>query len=420
MDNVVDAIQSGGSDVDRTLTGVKSVLVRAFPFLAFIVVTTDFVLLHSSDEDDDARQTNERFTAAEIPTMGATIVRGRPTVYINANFMMNTLTNREERAFVIAHELLHIFFEHLGRQTEQGYHHTLWNIATDYCINYMLEELQSPHLKFPAFGGLYDTKYADMSSDQIYNILKEDFQKRGQEMLDGFGEPGENGNSPFDDVSTVTLSPEQKADLQAALSAALQSGQAAGTMKNSSLVKALYDMITPSINWREQFADYVTNAKDEYSSYKSYNPRSQRVIFPSSDGCRIHVMYAIDTSGSMSDEDVAEGLSQIKHIVSDYANWTVQFITCDVGVETVGVYHSENGDEFGDFCTEFGRGGGTDMNPIIEHANEVDDPPDVVVIHTDGYLTQQISDSDIPVIVVVTESGNQQFKSDCHNVVFVK
>ena len=392
------------SKVEETLTSTKTRLIRTFPFLAFVVVSAKYKI------------TNDPM----IKTMAATVSGTQPLIYIDEEFMMEKLTCVEERSFVIAHELMHLYFMHLGRQRDHGYHPKLWNVATDYFINYLLSELKSPNLTFPKWGGLYDEKYADMSSDEIYAKLLEDADHNMEKALSPFGEVGEGGDSPFDHVAEEDLTEDQKANIKAQLAASLQGGQLAGSMRNSALVKSLYELLEPTICWKDMLREYITKSRDEFYSYRRYNSRSGEIILPSSDGDSINLLFGIDTSGSMSNQDLAEGLTELKSIVDDFANWKVQFVTCEMDVDVVGDYSSEDGDDFTSFAQDYKRGGGTDMNPIIEHAESTDETPSAVIIVTDGYLSDELMSSHLPIIVVVTKSGNKDFESGEHLVVHIE
>jgi len=399
---------------EQALTEAKTLLIRTFPFMAFIVISAKYTIVDPDDE--------------QIQTMAATVAHGSPEILINPLFMMERLPTVQERTFVIAHEILHLYYHHLGRQRERGYHPRLWNVATDYFINYLLSDLESPNLVFPSFG-LCDAKYAGMSSDEIYLKILEEGDDNVDLIMSQYGEPGygmggdgeeEDGTKgqPFDHVSEVELSPDQEANLQAALSASLSSGMMPGSLRNSALVNSLYELLQPSIPWRDVLRDYVVKSRDEFYTYKRYNSRSSGgIIFPSSDGDKINLLFGIDTSGSMSKDDLSEGLTELKAIVDEFQNWKVNFVTCEMDVEVVGEYSSDIGDDFTSFSQEFYCGGGTDMNPIIAYAEELDETPNAVVIVTDGYIPE-LMHSHVPVILVVVRNGIDNLKT-IHEVVYI-
>jgi len=388
------------ADFEKVITKCKTMMIRTFPFMAFIVLTTKFK------------------TYRGVDTMAATVVGSRPTVLINPEFTMDKLKTDEERTFVFFHEILHLFYDHLGRQVKRGYDPRLWNIAADYFINSLIISMNSKHAQFPSMG-LYDEKYIGLCSDEIYQMILDDNDGDADKAVSKFGGVGGESGA-FDEIGTADLTSDQKADLKAALSASLSSSSLAGNMRNSQLVKSLYDLISPAVNWKDELADVVMKARDEYYTYKRYNTRSPaNIIFPSSDGDKVSMLFGIDVSGSMSNVDVAEGLTELKSIVESFYTWDVKFVTCEMGISVVGEYSSETGDDFSSFTTEFNRGGGTDMNPIIEYGEAMEVEPSIVVIITDGYLSEDLIPSHIPVIVVITRNGDPDFQSD-HRFIHIK
>jgi len=405
-EETVTAVTYSDVALQKTLTEAKTLLVRTFPFLAFIVISTKYQIMPV--EDDPA-----------IKTMGAGMVGVSPIVYINQEFLMEKLTNVHERTFVIAHELLHIFFQHFGYAKLKGWDHQLFNIAADYFINYLIDSLESPHLAVPEFGVLLDEKYADMSSNEIYLKLLEESDGEPQKALGNFDAPGEpGGNSALDEIPQEGLSNDQRAELRASLSASLNNCNMPGNVRNSALVSALYDLLEPTQPWREVLADFVTKARNEYYSYSRYNSRSGEIIMPSSTGDKINLLFGVDTSGSMTDENLAEALTELNAIVNDFENWKITFVTCEMEVEQVGEYSSEIGDDFSSFSQDFIKGGGTDMNPIIMYSETLEEEPDAIIIITDGFLSEKLIETHLPVVVVVVRGGIETLDTN-HTVIYI-
>lgn len=177
-----------GDDVKRewddSLSAARTNLSLASPTFAYMMFTCKY---HWSDDP-------------AIQTAGALVRGDENHIFINPKFWMNTLQTREERAFVILHEILHIFLEHGGRAIERGYNHQLFNIATDYCINltcagaYKDENGDSIHhsskyqqyLSLPTFV-LYDERFIDMSSDEIYHLLLEENDNDANKAIEAHG-----------------------------------------------------------------------------------------------------------------------------------------------------------------------------------------------------------------------------------------
>jgi predicted metal-dependent peptidase len=105
------------------------------------------------------------------------------------NPLMVALLSMAEIIFVLAHEVLHIALNHHTRRGDRD--PVLWNMAGDFIINALLRKAG---LKMPE-AVLYDQRFDDMTTEQVYDILKEEKEKgegEGEEG-EGEGEEGEEG-----------------------------------------------------------------------------------------------------------------------------------------------------------------------------------------------------------------------------------
>ena len=375
----------------QTLTFCKSQIVRKFPFASYMALTCHY-------EFDET-----------VPTMAASPKRGG-TVKINPNFMMNKLSNDKQRIFVFLHEYLHLFLQHSGRQVQHQYHHKLWNIATDYCINSYLIELQSNYIEFPTFG-LYNSKFKGLSGDQIYHQL---LSQIDEENGGGSGMPTKDQiddwcakHFPFDEVECESASDIEKAQIKGKIAQGISQEKMFGT-GDSDIIKALQDILQPTLHWNqllEQFFDKQTTQC--YASYERHNRRSSQIIFPSYQGMHIELIMGLDTSGSISPKDTASFFGEVSGILNTVDSWNVRLIECDTKASLIGEFCSDNGDTFDTITHKSIRGGGgTDMNPIIDLVNQQDVCENkLLIIFTDGYIPAVTQDCVIPTLFVITKDG---------------
>jgi Uncharacterized protein conserved in bacteria len=95
-------------------------------------------------------------------------VDGR-NLYYNTQFF-NAMNNKEIE-FVIAHEILHMVYNHLGRREERN--PMLYNIAADYIVNNLLVR-DRIGVKPKVVDCYQDFKYEGWSSEEVYDeLLKE-------------------------------------------------------------------------------------------------------------------------------------------------------------------------------------------------------------------------------------------------------
>ncbi len=99
--------------------------------------------------------------------------------------MSKTVKGRKLLITTIAHEVLHVAFMHPFRM--RGRNFELWNVACDYAINGILRDAG---LELPE-GVLYDSRFAKMSAEAIYDVLLDEQRQQQQEEQEQNGE-GEN------------------------------------------------------------------------------------------------------------------------------------------------------------------------------------------------------------------------------------
>src|SRR5210317_91052 len=127
--------------------------------------------------------TRLRILAADdwLPTAA---VDGR-NLYYNTQFF-NAMNNKEIE-FVVAHEILHCVFDHLGRREER--HPMLYNIAADYKVNNLLVRDRIGE-KPKIVDCFQDFQYDADTSEEIYDKL---FEKAKQDMEDFLKQLEEEG-----------------------------------------------------------------------------------------------------------------------------------------------------------------------------------------------------------------------------------
>ena len=109
-------------------------------------------------------------------------VDGR-NLFFNTQFF-NAMSNKEIE-FVIAHEILHMVYDHLGRRQDRN--PMLYNIAADYIVNNLLVRDRIGE-KPKIVDCFQDFKYDGWSSEQVYDDLFEEAKKNGEEYLQQLGE----------------------------------------------------------------------------------------------------------------------------------------------------------------------------------------------------------------------------------------
>lgn len=315
-------------------------------------------------------------------------------LYYNREFI-KSLT-KDELIFLIAHEVLHCVYDHLGRRSNRN--PEMWNMANDYIVNYTLVKERVGSM--PKCG-LYDERYTDeMTSEEVY----ENLQKRSARVqvtldqhLEGRGE-GDNQEGGGGQSVEVTImgdgdGPPQitEEDMQRirneVRAAVINAAQAVGAGRVPAGVKRLIDAFThPIMDWRALLEMHIqSQVRDDYTFVRP-NKRSWAMdcILPGQNYAQeVEVACAIDTSGSMTDEMLRDFLTEVKGIMETFSSFKLDLWTFDTQVYNHKRFTPENLHEIMEY--EPAGGGGTlfEANWEFMKANEIE--PKRFVMFTDGY-----------------------------------
>lgn len=305
--------------------------------------------------------------------------------------------------FLVAHEICHFIFEHAGRKGSRD--HLMWNMATDFAINLMLK-YQFERQEFLIDGTLLDTKYDGWNAERIYDELLKDPPKRPKvyvvDLVDGDdGEGGGEGIPGDADVVVVRdrrVEPPKKGKGQSdeehrqqmkdwirqAVCEGYATAKSQGCMP-AGMERVIMGHLKPKVNWlqalrqRLRFGASRKSSRDITWSVPNRRFLGASYIFPSNIGPDSpKIAFAIDTSGSMSEDDLKQAIAELEDIRKQF-NARVYFLDCDAGV-----YESRWISPYEPLPALQG-GGGTDFAPVFSHLIENRIQPDYCVMFTDGY-----------------------------------
>ena len=366
-----------------------------------------------------------------FPPGNETMATDGKTVWVDEDFIASL--RLPEAVFVMCHEVGHAMWMHLPRGKHykdvgfdgKPFQPRLWNMAGDYVINDML--VQSNIGKMPKVG-LLDHSIAQCGDlvDDVYRKLlkKQEDEKKGGgqgkgEQGEGDGDSGGGGDSPPnhnnqgpDGQSDGTLDThvmpasedagESDVEWKRAVKTASDAAKAQGKMP-AGLKRFVKELLKPKVPWTEKLRYAFTKAVGrDASDWSKLNRRryiTQGVIMPSYKGfgCGV-VVFCIDTSGSMSQQEIAQGLSECDKILTDCNPEYVYLIGCDARVETVHELGSGDTLQGNTPATELGGGGGTSFIPPFEYLEEHNIRPDCLVYFTDMGGSFPQDDPGFPVI----------------------
>jgi predicted metal-dependent peptidase len=312
--------------------------------------------------------------------------------YYNSQFVHDMPLKQVE--FLVGHEVLHAVYDHMGRRGERD--PKVMNIAADFCVNADLID-QKVGDRITVVGMLYDPKYRGMSAEEVYDDLMKNANKVNMddlakllldEHLDGGGEgegegegddkQGKNGRPRLSEEEKKQIRDEIK---EAVIAAAQSSG--AGNVPGG-VKRLIKDLTEPQISWKELIEQQVQSTiKDDYTfarpSRKGWH--IDAILPGMKPGETIDIVIGIDTSGSITDQDLKIFFSEIKGIMDTYSEYRITVMGWDTEVGGVGTFTSENLEDITTFDPQ--GGGGTDPHCVWQYLIDNDIEPKKLIMFTD-------------------------------------
>jgi hypothetical protein len=335
---------------------------------------------------------------------GSADTEGRLFFY-NSEFI-NRLSLKECE-FLFGHEVLHVVYDHMGRRGDRE--PRLWNIADDYCVNGDLIQYRIGE-KINKVPVLYNSKYDGMSAEEVYDDLYKNADKIDigelskmllDEHMDGEGDDDDEGegDGKKEGNGRPRLTAEEKKAIRDEIKeATLAAAQAAGAGNVPGNVQRMIGNLTaPQIGWRELLQQQIQSTIKSDFTFARPSRRGWHMdaILP---GMRpeetIDVCVAIDTSGSITDDDLRDFLSEVKGIMDAYQDYRIKVLTWDTDVYNPQDFTADNNTDISEY--EPGGGGGTDPHCVWEWLKENDVQPKKLIMFTDycffGWSPEQVQD----------------------------
>lgn len=325
----------------------------------------------------------------EAPAWCRTAATDGKFFYYNREFI-KSLT-KKELIFLFGHEVLHCVYDHLGRR--KGKKPGLWNMATDYLINYSL--VKEGVGTMPKVG-LYKERFTDdMTSEEIYYILENEKAKEeetldqhlelgsdGDESGEGSGQPGGEGSG------MPKLSEEEMEKIRQRITAdVLRTAQCVGAGDIPGGIRRMIDaLVTPKMDWRTLLdATLRSSIREDYTFQRlSRRSHGSGFLLPAQgEKETIDVVVAMDVSGSMTDTMLRDQLSEVKGIMQTFGEFKLTLFCFDTRVYNLREYHAGNIDEIDEYPID--GGGGTLFECCWEFMKENEIQPHRFVMFTDGY-----------------------------------
>lgn len=410
----------------------------------------------------------EKYESKAIETIGVSTDK----MTYNHDFIDNC--EFEDLVFIMLHEIAHIALMHVARRENRE--PLLWNIACDFYVNAIISKefgLRFPNdstiqdgikIRMPA-DVLYcstidvDEDCAEDLYDQLMQQAKQNGYMNALTSADGYGESYKfkvkgkgDGNSSqglgsygynynrnvihdsFKEVD-VNISVNSKMDLidngedqaekqqranKIVVDAAVRVDMSSsGIGSEPGLMETMArKLLNSEINWKRLLKKYLIAASSRDSTFSRPDKRMyyQNAIYPgqiSDEANEVRgVKVCIDTSGSISDEDLGNFMGQVWQLCKTY-KVRAELIYWDAAIESTGTFTGYK--EF-ERIDVYGRGD-TDPTVVFDYldSKKCKEKPIVILMFTDGYFNDKYNTPRYrkkfkDTIWIMTKDHNKQFE----------
>ena len=295
--------------------------------------------------------------------------------------------NHKEVFYILVHEFMHLLLNHFVRKSSRDAE--LWNIATDLAVNSLLDSMYNAQigkikmkLGIRPGSGVFKNYVKRLTAEEYYELLKEDKELKITNMPQGSGNGGlyrveGHGMEELGQNNHGEMTEEQ---VEVAIER-MKDAIAKSCGKGSSGMQEIIDaFMKGQIDWRAALRMYV-------GAIKALRERSlvrpNRKI-PGRPGYKrttlLDIFFAVDTSGSMGNEEIKACLSEV--LGFQRLGGRITIMEFDDRVQKV--YEVKRGQK-PDLKVR-GRCG-TDFKPAFEWLEKNRKKPDVAIIASDMAVT---------------------------------
>lgn len=324
----------------------------------------------------------------------------------------------EQTKFILAHEALHCALSHFARREHRNKRR--WDLACDFAVNPLL---MADGLT-PAPDALILDAFKDMTAEEIYPCIQENADEepmdqhlydqddkshgagqqgggeggQGEEpeeppvlffaspmLTEGGGRHGEpdaqSGGAPQPPPLSTPERDSLDKQWQQRLASAAQQAIHAGKL-GGSMARMVDHLLQPQLPWRMLLAHYMTRASRNDYSFAHPSRREGTAILPGLRSQHIDLLVVLDTSGSISDDEMQEFLSEV-NAIKGQVGARITLHACDEKLAPEGPWIFDPWEDV-KLPGKLSGGGGTRFTPVFEWAEWQDRAPDLLVYFTDA------------------------------------
>jgi predicted metal-dependent peptidase len=317
---------------------------------------------------------------------------------INPEFW-GSLDNDNKKIGLLKHELLHIAFNHLLDRDDFP-NHQLHNIAADIEINQYID-----HQYYPTDNILLPSTFPELNlplkagTKVYYGLLQQAYDKNLSQTLNSLMEE-DDFHITWEEFEKLSEADKKliKSQIDHQIRNIAESNRNQGFVPSElkDYIDSLFEITPPSYDWKAYFKRFFS------SGIKIYTKKTRRKLnkrFIENPALKIktkqNILVGIDTSGSVSKNDLIEFFNEIHHMHKSGVSITIA--EGDANIHNVYEYKGKT--------PEFVAGrGGTDMNPFIEYFNQNKQYTNLIIL-TDGFIGENTVKTFKPTLMVLCSTG---------------
>lgn len=314
---------------------------------------------------------------------------GRDIRFSPAFFSMLSLVDIQ---FHLTHLVLHCA---LGHPWRRGHRLRVpWDMACDYAVNQLLLD---EGFKLAA-GAVVNERFRGLSAEEIYPLLASGESRVALDdhpwetpIHQPVGMPAttqinlNSANTTDASIENVDAKRQTDASIaenwQANVTQLAQSLRSKGRL-SASLQRALDTALLPPLPWKALLARFLArHGRDDYSFHR-LSRRGGEALLPSLHSQQTNLVIAVDSSGSISDAELQEFVTEIDALKSQ-VHAQISLLACDVALHADCPWHFA--------ATEAIRvphnlagGGGTRFTPVFQWIEKQGGRPDALIYFTDA------------------------------------
>jgi len=373
------------------VTKAKISLQKTKPFFAYL-------LLHTKTREEK---------------IGTIAVEPKGTIIYDPKFIKELEQTKVETA--LCHEILHLAFIHMARLKSRDL--DTYNIAVDLVVNNILvnDNFTMPEMGIIPSNNEYELrtikgkmKVKDIHKKSAEQIYDEIYGKTPKKPNKQKGKGWLNDKHKYDNNAGKEEKDEQEKEWKQKLAEATTQAKQKGILP-AGMEEIIDKILKNKINWKQLLYRYITNHIIQDYTYMRPSKKSisTGVYMPSILKENMEMIIAIDTSGSIQQEELTEFLTEMVSIARSFSNLKMSIVQCDAKIQNE--IEVSNGNIRKIMKLKIRGRGGTDFQPVIDYIKDKKPNTKLLIYFTDGWGSKIKKTINTHIIWAITKQGTDSY-----------